>query len=212
MRRESPGCPVKAFERTESGYAEQVSAWLADPHAYFTSFGPEARAFQAKNRSERLRVMTLVAPAEELAVLRPVCMSLDGSREETGSWEQVFSVTTTRLLTAHPLTFAALQASGELGWLGCPFGGAPVAEALAAGLLKPSFSSLAEVVSRIQWLFLMCGIRLNEVVVQVDPYTDETWSARREELRRKRAEQQAFMKGRRAVQNCEVGSRVTAVG
>jgi len=193
-------CPVTPYEFAPAGYAEQVSAWLADPHAYFRSFGPEARAFQAQNRSERLRVMTLVAPAEELAAMRPVCLSLDGSREEADSWEKIFSVTATRLLAARPQTFAALQSAGELGWLGCPFGGAPVAEALAAGLLKPSFQALAEVVARVQWLFLMCGIRLNEVIVQVDPYTDEEWAVRREELRRKRTEQQAFMKGRRAAQ------------
>jgi len=191
---------VVAFERADGGYVEQVSAWLAEPHAAFRAFGPEARAFQARNRSERLRVMTLVAPAEELVGMRPVCISLDGVREDAGSWETVFSIVTARLLAARPQTFAALQAAGELAWLGCPFGSAPVADLLSAGLLKPEFSSMAEVVSRVQWLFLMCGIRLNEVVVQVDPYTDEAWAVRREELRRQRAEEHAFMKGRRAAQ------------
>jgi len=179
-------CPVTPFERAEAGYAGLVSVWLADPHAFFRSFGPEARTFQARNRSERLRVMTLVAPAEELAGLRPVCVSLDDERVESSSWEGVFSVVAARLLTARPQTFAALQAAGELGWLGCPCGGAQAADLLETGLLKPVFSSLAEVVGRVQWLFLMCGIRLNEVVVQVDPYTDAEWSVRREELRRKR--------------------------
>jgi len=197
---EDPVCLVAPFERTEAGYPDQVKVWLENPHAFFRSFGPEARAFQQKNRSERLRVMTLVAPAEELVGLRPVCIGLDGVQEEVASWEEAFSLVTARLLAAHPQTFVALQSAGELGWLGCPCGGAPVADLLAAGLLKPSFGSLAEVVGRVQWLFLMCGIRLNEVIVQVDPYTDEAWSVRREELRRKRAEEQAFMKGRRAAQ------------
>jgi len=193
-------CPVTPYECAGAGYSELVAAWLAEPHAAFRAFGPEARNFQAQNRSERLRVMTLVAPAEELAALRPVCVSLDGVREDADSWEVLFSVVAKRLLTARPQTFAALQTAGELGWLGCPFGGAPVADLFASGLLKPTFASLADVVSRVQWLFLMCGIRLNEVVVQVDPHTDETWAVRREELRRKRAEEQAFMKGRRAAQ------------
>ena len=51
-----------------------------------------------------------------------------------------------------------------------------------------------------QWLFLMCGIRLNEVIVQVDPYTDEEWRVRKEEIDRKRSEERAFMEGRRAAQ------------
>jgi len=144
--------------------------------------------------------MTLVAPAEVLSGFKPVCVSLDGACEEASSWEEVFSVATSRLLAARPQTFAALQTAGELVWLGCPCGGAPVSDMLAAGLLKPSFAALSDVVGRVQWLFLMCGIRLNEVVVQVDPYTDESWAVRREELRRKRAEEQAFMKGRRAAQ------------
>jgi len=194
------GCPVMPYECADVGYAGLVSSWLENPHAYFRSFGREAREFQERHRSERLRVMTLVSPAEELVALRPVRIALDGVCEEADSWERIFSLVTARLLTARPQTFAALQAAGELAWLACPAGGAPVADLLSAGMLKPSFATLDEVVGRIQWLFLMCGIRLNEVIIQVDPYTDEAWVARREELRRKRAEQQAFMKGRRAAQ------------
>ena len=67
-----------SFECAGDGYAEQVGEWIANPHAYFKSFGPEARTFQKKHPSERLRTMTLVAPAAELAVLRPVRLSLDG--------------------------------------------------------------------------------------------------------------------------------------
>ena len=38
-------CPVVSFERAGDGYAEQVAEWIANPHAYFKSFGPEARTF-----------------------------------------------------------------------------------------------------------------------------------------------------------------------
>ena len=193
-------CPVTAYERAGEGYAEQVGMWLDNPHAFFKSFGREAREFQRRHRSARLRTMTLVAPAEELAALRPVCVSLDGADAEAASWEEVFALVTARLAAANPETFAALQAAGELGWLGCPADGAALADQLEAGSLKPQFGSWAEVVWRVQWLFLMCGIRLNEAIVQVNPYTDEEWKVRAEELRRKRAEQQAFMEGRRAAQ------------
>ena len=196
----SESCPVRAFDRAEEGYAEQVLEWLANPHAAFRAFGPEAREFQRTHRSERLRTMTLVAPAEELSRLRPVCVCLDGLEEKVTSWQEVFSVVTARLVAAHPQTFAALQQADELAWLGCPADGQPVADVLAAGALCPAFSTWDEVVARIQWLFLMCGIRLNEALVQVDPYTDEQWKVRREEIRRKRADEQAFMKGRRAAQ------------
>ena len=37
------------------------------------AFGAEARAFQKRHRSERLRTMTLVAEAEKLTAFRPVC-------------------------------------------------------------------------------------------------------------------------------------------
>ena len=56
----------------------------------------------------------------------------------------------------------------------------------------------------------MCGIRLNEVIVQVDPYTDEEWRVRKEEIDRKRSEERAFMEGRRAAQKAwteRTGSR-----
>lgn len=193
-------CPVTSYERAGEGYAEIVAECLANPHAYFKSFGPEARAFQKRNRSERLRTMTLVAPADELVRMRPVKMSVDRASAPVDSWEAVFSVTLSRLIPAHPATFAALQADGELAWLGCAPEGTPIVEVLDAGELSPGFGSLTEVVLRVQWLFLMCGIRLNEVIVQVDPFTDEEWQDRRQELRRKRAEQNAFMEGRRAAQ------------
>lgn len=191
---------VTSYEHAESGYAEAVCDWLANPHAYFRAFGPEARAFQKRNRSERLRTMTLVAPAGELVRFTPVRIGLDGTCARVDSWEQAFALVSSRLIAAHPQTFAALQADGELAWLGCEASGTPVADVLAAGALKPGFTSLAEVVGRIQWLFLMCGIRLNEVIAQVDPYTDETWAVRQEELRQKRAAQKQFMEGRRAAQ------------
>jgi len=193
-------CPVAAYERAADGYAESVCEWLADPHAHFKAFGPEARAFQSRHRSERLRTMTLVAGAGELAEFRPVCLSVDGTEEDVSSWEQVFAVTVARLMAAHPPTFAAMQRDGLLDWLGCAADGEPAAAMLEADTLRPEFGSMAEVVARVQWIFLMCGIRLNEAVVQVDPFTDEQWAVRKAEIDRRRAEDKAFMEGRRAAQ------------
>ena len=188
---ESPRmCPVARYDRAEEGYAERVATWIADPHAYFTAFGPEARAFQKRHRSERLRTMTLVIAGEELAKMRPCLVSLDGQEVVAKTWEQVFATTLFRLMAAYPETFAALEAAGELQWLG----------PLGADGYEPGFSSWGEVVSRVQWLFLMCGIRLNEVVVQVDPYTNEAWAVRKREIDERRAADKAFLEGRRAAQ------------
>ena len=191
---------VTSYDRAGEGYAGEVAEWLANPYAYFKSFGPEARDFQRRHRSERLRTMTLVAPAGKLSVLRPVRMSVDRAEAAADSWQAVFSLVVSRLVPAHPETFDALQAAGELAWLGCPAEGPAVLACLEEGALRPEFSSLDEVVARVQWLFLMCGVRLNEVIVQVDPYTDDEWKVRLEEIRRKRAEERAFMEGRRAAQ------------
>ena len=193
-------CPVVSFERAGDGYAELVAEWIANPHAYFKSFGPEARTFQTKHPSERLRTMTLVAPAAELAVLRPVRLSLDGREVVAQSWSEVFSCAVSRLVAANPATFDALQSAGQLEWLGCSSDGEAVSAMMEAGRINPQFNDWAEVVARVQWLFLMCGIRLNEVIMQVDPYTDEEWRVRKEEIDRKRSEERAFMEGRRAAQ------------
>lgn len=198
--RGSSPCPVVRYERAPDGYSESVAEWIANPHAYFVSFGAEARAFQKRHRSERLRTMTLVAEAEKLTPFRPVCISLDGVSERTASWADVFSVVTARLVSACPETFAALQEEGKLGWLGCDVSGASAVDLLAAGSLSPEFTSLEEVVARVQWLFLMCGVRLNEVIVQVDPYTDEAWAVRKAEIDSRRAADKAFLEGRRAAQ------------
>ena len=193
-------CPVVSFDRAGEGYAEQVGEWIANPHAYFRAFGFEARAFQAQHRSERLRTMTLVIPAAQLAEKRPVCVSLDRRDVRVGSWSDVFSAAVTRLSAAHPETFDALQSAGELQWLGCVPSGEALASLIEVGRLNPQFADWAEVVARVQWLFLMCGIRLNEVIVQVDPYTDEEWRVRKEEIDRRRSDERAFMNGRREAQ------------
>ena len=193
-------CPVVSYDRAPEGYAERVGEWIANPHAAFRAFGPEARAFQRKHRSEWLRTMTLVKSPAELAEIRPVCVSLDGRDVAVGSWSDVFSTVVARLVPAFPAAFAALQADGELAWLGCGPEDDAVAAALEAGALRPQFGDWAEVVARVQWLFLMCGIRLNEAIVQVDPYTDDEWRVRKAEIDRKRAEERAFMEGRRAAQ------------
>ena len=109
-------------------------------------------------------------------------------------------IAVSRLVAANPTTFDALQTAGQLEWLGCSATGEAVSEMLETGRINPQFADWAEVVARVQWLFLMCGIRLNEVIVQVDPYTDEEWRVRKEEIDRKRSEERAFMQGRRAAQ------------
>jgi len=205
-------CPVVAFDRAGADYVQQVAAWLENPHAYFRAFGPEARAFQERHRSERLRTMTLVASAEELVKVRPVCLCVDRTEVAAASWEEVFALATARLMAAQPRVFALLQVVGELAWMGCPAGGRPAAEALEANELCPNFGSMAEVVRRVQWLFLMCGIRLNETIVQVDPYTDEAWKVRKEALDRRRAADKAFMEGRRAAQKAWAESHETTWG
>ena len=200
MNRSVIECPVISFDRAGDGYAEQVGEWIANPHAHFKSFGPEARTFQEKHPSERLRTMTLVAPAAELATLRPVRLSLDGREVVAKSWSEAFSSAVSRLVAANPATFDALQSAGQLEWLGCSSSGEAVSTMMEAGRINPQFADWAEVVARVQWLFLMCGIRLNEVIVQVDPYTDDEWRVRKEEIDRKRSEERAFMEGRRAAQ------------
>lgn len=144
--------------------------------------------------------MTLVAPAAELAVLRPVRLSLDGREVAVQSWAETFSCAVSRLVASHPDVFAALQSEGLLEWLGCGPSDESVSALMEAGRINPQFAEWAEVVARVQWLFLMCGIRLNEVIVQVDPYTDGEWRTRKAEIDRKRSEERAFMEGRRAAQ------------
>ena len=133
-------CPIVSFECAGDGYAEQVGEWIANPHAYFKSFGPEARTFQKKHPSERLRTMTLVAPAAELAVLRPVRLSLDGREVVAKSWSEAFSCAVSRLVVANPATFDALQAAGHLEWLGCCATGEAVSAMMESGRINPQFA------------------------------------------------------------------------
>lgn len=193
-------CPVAPFERKGPEYVSQVEAWLANPHAFFKSFGEAAREFQRGHRSERLRTMTFVAAAPDLLPMRPVRLWLGGEVKSVQGWDGVFSAVVGELVPGCPATFDALQRNGLLAWMGCDAGGVSISTLLTAGALKPDFTSWEEVVRRIQWLLLMCGIKLNDAVVQVDPYTDAQWTEREADIHRKRAEEKAFMAGRRAAQ------------
>ncbi|MGN0853619.1 MAG: hypothetical protein ACI4Q3_09640 [Kiritimatiellia bacterium] len=195
-----PACPVAPFERKGPEYVRQVDGWLDDPHAFFKSYGAAARSFQREHRSERLRTMTFVAPAADLLPMRPVRLWLGGEVRSVQGWDGVFSAVVGELVPACPATFDALQRSGLLAWIGCGAGGVPISTLLSAGALKPDFASWEDVIRRVQWLLLMCGIKLNDAIVQVDPYTDEQWTLREADIHRKRSEERAFMAGRRAAQ------------
>ena len=195
-----PVCPVAPFEQKGPEYVQQVEEWIANPHAFFKSFGDAARLFQQGHRSERLRTMTFVAAAADLLPMRPVRLWLGGAVKSVQGWDGVFSAVVGELVPGCPATFDALQRNGLLAWIGCEAGGVPILTLLSAGALKPNFASWEEVVRRIQWLLLMCGIKLNDAVVQVDPYTDAQWAEREADIHRKRSEEKAFMAGRRAAQ------------
>ena len=93
--------------------------------------------------------MTLVAPAAELAVLRPVRLSLDGREVVAKSWAETFSCAVSRLVAANPAAFDALQAAGQLEWLGCSSAGEAVSAMLEEGRINPQFADWAEVVARV---------------------------------------------------------------
>ena len=60
-------CPIVSFERAGDGYAEQVGEWIANPHAYFKSFGPEARTFMEGCRAAQ-KAWAAAHPASEGAL------------------------------------------------------------------------------------------------------------------------------------------------
>lgn len=195
-----PVCPVAPFEQKDMGYVHEVETWLSNPHAYFKSYGEVARGFQMRHRSERLRIMTFVAAPADLVGLTPQRLYLGREVKKVEGWDGVFSAVVGELGMDFPETFDALQRQGLLAWLGCPAGGVSVSALLMSGALKPAFDSWEQVIYRIQWLLLMCGIKLNDAVVQVDPYTDAQWKAREQEIHRKRREERTYMAGRRAAQ------------
>lgn len=196
----SSSCPIAPFECASAGYAQKVDMWLANPHDYFKSFGEMAHRFQMRHRSERLRTMTFVVDPEQLVPLTPVKLYLGRDVTPVKGWDGTFSAAIGELGMAYPRTFDALQRHGLLEWLDCPAGGMAFSAMLMSGGLKPSFDSWEQVIYRIQWLVLMCGIKLNEAIVQVNPYTDEEWLVRQAEIQQKRRDERAYMAGRRSAQ------------
>ena len=66
--------------------------------------------------------------------------------------------------------------------------------AFSAGSVTLKLDSLEEAFAAMQWIALMAGVKLNEVVVQVDPFTDAAWRVRAAELQAKRDEQSRVLR------------------
>lgn len=167
----------------------EVRQWMADPHRYFKAFSRVARRFQHEHRSARYRVMTFVGTAEDFLPRRPLRVALLGQTLPADSWEAVLADVVSVIASTNGPLIQALSRAGLVPWMA---NGAPeldLLEAFRQGKVTLQLDSVEAAFRATQWLLLMAGIRLNEAVVQVDPFTDETWRAREADLRAKRTEE-----------------------
>lgn len=168
--------------------------WMADPHRYFKAFSRTARRFQHEHRSPRYRVMTFVGTADEFLQRRPLRISLLGKTLPVDSWESVLAAVVSVVVSANASLVLELFRAGLVPWMVNDEPGVEILEAFRRGKVTLCLDSVAEAFRAAQWLMLMAGVKLNEAVVQVDPFTDETWKAREAELRAKREEESRVLR------------------
>lgn len=183
-----------AMEEDLSEQDRRVREWMANPHAFFKAFSRTARRFQHGHRSARLRVMTFVGVAEDFLPKRPVRVHLLEKTVPVTSWEGVLSAVVGVVVTAYPAFVLEMARAGLLPWMVNQNPSVDLLEAFRRGKVTLSLPSRAEAIRSAQWLMLMAGIRLNEAVVQVDPFTDEQWKAREAELQAKHQEEKRVLR------------------
>lgn len=172
----------------------EARTWMADPHAYFKAFSGTARRFQQAHPSARLRVMTFVGRPEEFLSRRPVRVHLLDRTTPVRGWDDVLSAVVAAVVLARPSLVPALSRAGLMPWLVNLEPSVDLLEAFRRGRVTLRLASLEEAFRGAQWLMLMAGVRLNEALVQVDPYADDAaWKAREAALQAKRAEQKRIL-------------------
>lgn len=186
--------PAAAREGDLAARDRDVRTWLADPHRYFKAFSRTARRFQHMHPSPRLRVMTLVGAAGDFLPRRPLRVHLLGRTTPVASWPEVLAAVVREVVVARPALVRALDARGMLPWMEKADPAADMVAAFSAGAVTLKLDSLEAAFAATQWIALMADVKLNEVVVQVDPYTDEAWRARAQALQAKRDEESRILR------------------
>lgn len=173
----------------------QAREICADPHKYFKAFSRTARRFQHMNPSPRYRVMTLVGTATDFLPRQPLKLLANDRLLRVSNWSDVFALLVRELVTAKPNQIRALASAGMVPWIASANPDADIIEAFENGEATLKFTTLEEAFWCVQWLLVMCDVKLNEVVVQVDPFeSDEAWRVREAELRAKRTEENRVLR------------------
>lgn len=172
----------------------QAREWIADPHRFFKAFSRTARRFQHQHPSARLRTMTLVGTPDEFLARRPLQFHAWEETVRVKSWEQVLSTVVAAVAMRQPRLLLDLDRAGLVPWMAKQDPGQDLIQALQASRVTLKLDSLAEAFRMTQWLLLMAGVKLNEAVVQVDPFSDEEWAVREAQLQEKRAEEKRVLR------------------
>ena len=183
-------------ERTDDLLARDREArlWLADPHRYFKAFSRTARRFQHTHPSPRYRVMTLVGGPQEFLSRRPLRLHFMDRTTPVDTWADVFAAVVREIAVSRPVLLRALEMRGLIPWLVKENPAADVVDAFNAGAVTLRLATLEEAFQTAQWIALMAGVKLNEVIVQVDPFTDEEWRVRAAEIQAKRQEENRMLR------------------
>jgi len=172
----------------------EARTWLADPHKYFKAFSRTARRFQHTHPSPRYRVMTLVGGPQEFLQRRPLRVHFLDRTTPVETWADVFATVVREIAVSRPVLLRALEMRGLIPWLVKTDPAADVVDAFNAGEVTLRLATLEEAFQTTQWIALMADVKLNEVVVQVDPFTDEEWRVREADLLAKRQEENRVLR------------------
>ena len=172
----------------------EARLWLADPHRYFKAFSRTARRFQHTHPSPRYRVMTLVGGPQEFLRHRPLRVHFLDRTTPVENWADVFATVVREIAVSRPVLLRALEMNGLLPWLVKEDSSADVVDAFCSGAVTLRLATLEEAFRTTQWIALMADVKLNEVLVQVDPFTDEEWRVREAEIQAKRQEENRVLR------------------
>lgn len=166
----------------------QARKIIAHPQRFYK--GTRKNGLMSKDRrkhknNERYGVMSLAEHVNVLSGLRVKALAFCGDAIEipcTG-WADALSGVMCYLAENMPGTIEQIDKEGLLGWVDKNDPSIDMQRSWRQGNCHVRLGENKDACFLIQWLFLMCGIPLNEVDFYYDRYTDENWRIHQQKIR-----------------------------
>ena len=175
-------------------------------------YSAKAKVFKAANTTKDYRhfAESLVNTASFLTgfVEDPDLLFVDGDcLEKSDGWVGIFSSLLAYLAVHRADTLTKLDVAGLMNWLAKANDKASLPESIMAIGVSAEFGCLSDLCARMQWLLMMTGFNLNDVVIRFKRSDEQICKVQAELRKRREAEEKAAEKTRTKKTGGDIGEK-----